>query len=66
MKQGLARLAELERARLLEMSARHMEGRANMYSTEHQWVTDSYRLAREQRAEAERLRRGDGEEYNGY
>lgn len=60
MAKGLARLAELERARLLESSARFSVARANMYSTEHDWVNETYDRTKRDLTEAERLRKGTG------
>ena len=58
MAKGLARLAELEHARLLESSARHSMAMANMYSTEHDWVNETYARARRDLRKAEEIRRG--------
>ena len=59
MKRGLARLAELEGAELLEVSARFDIATANMYSTEHEWVNEMYQKAKRKLREAEQIRGGD-------
>ncbi|MEK6842002.1 MAG: hypothetical protein AABX91_02520 [Nanoarchaeota archaeon] len=59
MTKGLARLAELEHARILEQSARFSIARANQYSTEHDWVNETYARAQRDLRKAEEIRRAD-------
>lgn len=58
MKQGLARLAELEQAELLERSARLEISTANMYSTEYGWANRLHLNAKDKLRRAEGIRRG--------
>lgn len=52
---GLAALARHEHAKMLRRGAQQMRARASRYTTEHEWVRESYETAKAMEDEANAL-----------